>query len=105
MVPGPGPHHQMFRNSVIISSSRGTLALGDGFIKTKATGDLLSFKQANKKAFFGSSILVVVQIPYGDLSFRLLFISKRNFEQASLYIYNVYSKLDIYCCTNMLWIL
>ena len=35
----------MFRHSVCTGSSRGTLALGDGFIKTEVTEDLRIFQK------------------------------------------------------------
>lgn len=93
VVPEPGPRYQKFRNSVCISSSRGTLALGDWFIKTKVTGDFLIFKQIDRQTdkqtqpgpwFFSSSRSYMVTYRLG------LFISKRNFEQASQYMCNVY---------------
>lgn len=102
VVPETGPRFQMCRNSVCIGSPRGTLALGDGFIKTKVTGDLLSFKETKESAsgpwLFSSSRTHMVTYHLGHCSSVKEILNKH----PNMCI--VISKSDTYCCAKMLWV-
>lgn len=106
VVPEPGPHYQKFRNSVCISSSRGTLALGDWFIKTKVTGDFLIFKQIDRQTNKHSLVLDSSLLP--DPTWWLIVWACSSVKEILNKHPNIcvmfISKLDTYCCANMLWI-